>query len=215
MILDVMSARCYDYATDSQQERLCEWFGWMDVVTVISFVTILASLGWFTLRRIRGSNNMFVLVFVTMLILSMVLDLAALWSKTNYAFRYVDIYYYESEDATTMSKFSVAYQFVGYVYYTAQASFLAAHWLFGFVYLITAVNLDFQLALDEKVNGREQEQYDREKQFSKCSNARFKVELIAMRRRQRIITYSLSAFCALMVIAIPAIQVVNNIKKEQ
>ena len=109
MILNFMSARCYDYTTDSEQENLCEWFGWMDVVTVISFVTIIASLGWFSFRRIRGSNNMFVLVFVTMLILSMVLDLAALWSKTNYAFRYVDIYYYESADATTISKFSVSY----------------------------------------------------------------------------------------------------------
>ena len=210
-----MSSKCYDYTSDSKQEHLCEWFGWMDVITVFSFVTIISSLVFFTVRRIRGSNNMYVLVFVIMLIVSMTLDLAALWKKTNYAFKYVDIYYYESEETETLSKFSVSYQFVGYVYYSAQASFLAAHWLFGFVYLITAVNLEFKLSLDEKINGREQEQFDREKNFSKCSNAMFKMELIALRKRQRIITYCLSVFCALMVIAIPVMQVLNNIKKEQ
>ena len=101
------------------------------------------------------------------------------------------------------------------MYYSAQASFLAAHWLFGFVYLITAVNLEFKLSLDEKINGREQEQFDRDKNFSKCSNAMFKMELIELRKRQKIITYCLSVFCALMVIAIPVMQVLNNIKKEQ
>ena len=43
------------------------------------------------------------------------------------------------------------YNFVGYVHYSSQIIFLVAHWLFGFVYLYTALNLGYQLQIDQRL----------------------------------------------------------------
>ena len=51
----------------------------------------------------------------------------------------------------------MAYQFIGYIYYTGLTLFLIAHWLFGFAYLFTALNLNYQLQIQEKMNEYEAE----------------------------------------------------------
>ena len=181
---------------------------------MLSFLSIIVSLSVVTFRKIQVRNNVFVIIFVVMLMTSMILELLANSTMTNYATETLKVYYYQSPNATELSTFSMEYQFIGYVYYSSQMAFLLAHWLFGFVYLFTAINLGFQLALDDMIYKRQEQQYERRKSFTKCSQMKFKVELVTLKSRQKSISYCLYVLCALMFIAIPVVQVVSDSKKE-
>ena len=144
---DFFGQVCDEYADHSPTQNLCLWFNRMKWLTVICYSFIVLAIIIVTFRKLRGKNE-FVIVFVIMIAISMILDLFSLFPRTNYALQYLKVYYYASVDATETQLFVDMYQFVGYIYYIAQTIFLVAHWLFGFVYLFTALNLGYQLQID-------------------------------------------------------------------
>ena len=142
-----MDVGCDGYAANPEVEDMCLWFFRLRWMTVICSSFILICMAVIMCRKIR-SKHAFVIIFALMIAASMILEILSLYPQTNYAIQDLNVYYYASDDATEPLIFIVFYQFVGYIYYSASIIFLEAHWLFGFVYLYTALNLSYQLQID-------------------------------------------------------------------
>ena len=84
---------------------MCTWNTYLVWGTCASFAIIILTLSIVIINKIRGKNNQFVILFAAMVTAAMLLEVFSFYPKTNYALRWVEIYYYVSVDATTISSF--------------------------------------------------------------------------------------------------------------
>ena len=52
-------------------------------------------------KLLQGRKHEYVVLFVTMVVTGMILDLLSLYPRSNYGLQYLKIYYYESVEDTT------------------------------------------------------------------------------------------------------------------
>ena len=135
-------------------------------MTFILYMMLIISLTTLIVLKINRKNNRYVIIFSLLLGASVTLEFLSLYPPTNYAILWFNvsllllnnflsqIYYYETKDSNELLSFALFYNMNGYVYYSCQILFLLAHWLFGFVYLFTAVKLGFQLQFESVIYKR-------------------------------------------------------------
>ena len=85
------------------------------VIFILMIIPLLAIM----LLKIKRKNNRYVIIFSSILIASILLELLSLYPYTNYAMLDFEIYFFKNEDSQDLQSFQFLYNMIGYVYYSS------------------------------------------------------------------------------------------------